>query len=80
MSEYLPKLDVTLMFGVGAAFDFLAGKVRQAPALDAAVRAGMVLSPLFRATAVVEALFQEQSAFYRSNFLSDYRVKKISPA
>jgi len=25
------KLDVTLMFGVGAAFDFLAGKVRQAP-------------------------------------------------
>ena len=31
MSEYLPKLDTTLMFGVGAAFDFLAGRVRQAP-------------------------------------------------
>lgn len=31
MAEYLPKLDVTLMFGVGAAFDFLAGKTRQAP-------------------------------------------------
>jgi N-acetylglucosaminyldiphosphoundecaprenol N-acetyl-beta-D-mannosaminyltransferase len=31
MATYLPKLDVTLMFGVGAAFDFLAGKVRQAP-------------------------------------------------
>jgi N-acetylglucosaminyldiphosphoundecaprenol N-acetyl-beta-D-mannosaminyltransferase len=31
MAEYLPKLDVTLMFGVGAAFDFFAGKVRQAP-------------------------------------------------
>jgi N-acetylglucosaminyldiphosphoundecaprenol N-acetyl-beta-D-mannosaminyltransferase len=31
MAEYLPKLDVTLMFGVGAAFDFLAGKIRQAP-------------------------------------------------
>jgi len=31
MSEYLPKLDVTLMVGVGAAFDFHAGKVRQAP-------------------------------------------------
>ena len=31
MAEYLPKLEVTLMFGVGAAFDFLAGKVRQAP-------------------------------------------------
>ena len=31
MAENLPKLDVTLMFGVGAAFDFLAGKVRQTP-------------------------------------------------
>ena len=31
MAEYLSRLDVTLMFGVGAAFDFLAGKVRQAP-------------------------------------------------
>ena len=31
MAEYLPKLDMTLMFGVGAAFDFHAGKVRQAP-------------------------------------------------
>jgi N-acetylglucosaminyldiphosphoundecaprenol N-acetyl-beta-D-mannosaminyltransferase len=31
MAEYLAKLDVTLMAGVGAAFDFHAGKVRQAP-------------------------------------------------
>jgi len=31
MAEYLTELDVTLMFGVGAAFDFLAGRVRQAP-------------------------------------------------
>jgi N-acetylglucosaminyldiphosphoundecaprenol N-acetyl-beta-D-mannosaminyltransferase len=31
MAEHLEKLEVTLMFGVGAAFDFLAGKVRQAP-------------------------------------------------
>ncbi len=31
MAEYLPKLDVTLMFGVGAAFDFHAGNIRQAP-------------------------------------------------
>jgi N-acetylglucosaminyldiphosphoundecaprenol N-acetyl-beta-D-mannosaminyltransferase len=31
MAEHLEKLDVTLMFGVGAAFDFLAGKARQAP-------------------------------------------------
>jgi len=31
MAEYLDKLDVTLMAGVGAAFDFHAGRVRQAP-------------------------------------------------
>ena len=31
MSEYLPKLETTLMFGVGAAFDFHAGRVSQAP-------------------------------------------------
>jgi N-acetylglucosaminyldiphosphoundecaprenol N-acetyl-beta-D-mannosaminyltransferase len=31
MAECLPKLDVTLMFGVGAAFDFHAGRMRQAP-------------------------------------------------
>jgi N-acetylglucosaminyldiphosphoundecaprenol N-acetyl-beta-D-mannosaminyltransferase len=31
MVEFLPKLDVTLMVGVGAAFDFHAGRVRQAP-------------------------------------------------
>jgi N-acetylglucosaminyldiphosphoundecaprenol N-acetyl-beta-D-mannosaminyltransferase len=31
MAEYLDQLDVTLMAGVGAAFDFHAGRVRQAP-------------------------------------------------
>jgi len=31
MAEFLPKLDVTLMLGVGAAFDFHSGRVRQAP-------------------------------------------------
>ncbi len=31
MSQNLERLDVTLMFGVGAAFDFHAGRVRQAP-------------------------------------------------
>jgi N-acetylglucosaminyldiphosphoundecaprenol N-acetyl-beta-D-mannosaminyltransferase len=31
MAQYGPKLDATLMFGVGAAFDFHAGRVRQAP-------------------------------------------------
>lgn len=31
MAEYLPRLDATLMVGVGAAFDFHAGRVKQAP-------------------------------------------------
>ena len=31
MVEFLPKLEVTLMVGVGAAFDFHSGRVRQAP-------------------------------------------------
>ena len=31
MAEYLPKLETTIMCGVGAAFDFHAGVVRQAP-------------------------------------------------
>jgi N-acetylglucosaminyldiphosphoundecaprenol N-acetyl-beta-D-mannosaminyltransferase len=31
MAEFLPRLDATLMIGVGAAFDFHAGRVRQAP-------------------------------------------------
>lgn len=31
MAEYLPRLDVTLMAGVGAAFNFHCGRVQQAP-------------------------------------------------
>jgi N-acetylglucosaminyldiphosphoundecaprenol N-acetyl-beta-D-mannosaminyltransferase len=31
MAEYLPKLEVTLMVGVGAAFDFHSGRTKQAP-------------------------------------------------
>ena len=31
MASYLPKLDATLMFGVGAAFDLNTGTVPQAP-------------------------------------------------
>ncbi len=31
MQEYLPKLEATLMVGVGAAFDFHSGRVKQAP-------------------------------------------------
>jgi N-acetylglucosaminyldiphosphoundecaprenol N-acetyl-beta-D-mannosaminyltransferase len=31
MAEFLSKLDATLMIGVGAAFDFHSGRVKQAP-------------------------------------------------
>jgi len=31
MAEFLPELNATLMIGVGAAFDFHAGRVKQAP-------------------------------------------------
>jgi N-acetylglucosaminyldiphosphoundecaprenol N-acetyl-beta-D-mannosaminyltransferase len=31
MAEFLPQFDVTLMVGVGAAFDFHSGRIRQAP-------------------------------------------------
>lgn len=31
MAEYLPRLETTVMLGVGAAFDFHSGRVRQAP-------------------------------------------------
>ena len=31
MAQYSPRLDATLFFGVGAAFDFHTGRVRQAP-------------------------------------------------
>jgi N-acetylglucosaminyldiphosphoundecaprenol N-acetyl-beta-D-mannosaminyltransferase len=31
MAEFLPRLNVTLMIGVGAAFDFHSGRVKQAP-------------------------------------------------
>ena len=31
MAEFLPKLDATLMVGVGAAFDFHSGRMSQAP-------------------------------------------------
>lgn len=31
MAEALPGLDTTLMVGVGAAFDLVSGRVRQAP-------------------------------------------------
>jgi N-acetylglucosaminyldiphosphoundecaprenol N-acetyl-beta-D-mannosaminyltransferase len=31
MAEFLPKLDATLMIGVGAAFDFHSGRIKQAP-------------------------------------------------
>ena len=31
MAAYLPRLDTTVAFGVGAAFDFHTGRMREAP-------------------------------------------------
>ena len=31
MSEYLPKMKATLMIGVGAAFDFHTGRIKDSP-------------------------------------------------
>jgi len=31
MAEYLPRLETTVMFGVGAAFDFHTGRMKEAP-------------------------------------------------
>jgi N-acetylglucosaminyldiphosphoundecaprenol N-acetyl-beta-D-mannosaminyltransferase len=31
MAEYLPRLDTSVMFGVGAAFDFHTGRMKEAP-------------------------------------------------
>ena len=31
MAEYSPRLRVPVMLGVGAAFDFLSGRIKQAP-------------------------------------------------
>jgi N-acetylglucosaminyldiphosphoundecaprenol N-acetyl-beta-D-mannosaminyltransferase len=31
MAEFLPRLDTRIMLGVGAAFDFVSGRIRQAP-------------------------------------------------
>jgi N-acetylglucosaminyldiphosphoundecaprenol N-acetyl-beta-D-mannosaminyltransferase len=32
MMRFLPKLEATLMFGVGAAFDFHTGRIKDSPA------------------------------------------------
>ena len=56
MYEHRPRLAVPLMAGVGAAFDFIAGSVKQAPALDAGERAGVVLPPRSGATQAWAAL------------------------
>jgi len=61
MAEFLPRLDVTLMIGVGAAFDFHSGASTGA-ALDAAQRAGMVLSFVPGTPAAGKTIFAEQSA------------------
>ena len=78
MAEYLPKLDVTLMFGVGAAFDFLAGKTRQAPRWMQRSGLEVVFSPLLRAPPALEALLQEQPALHRANLLPVRALEEIS--
>ena len=61
MAEHLGQLDVTLMAGVGAAFDFHCRTAAAGAALDAAVRLGMAVPAGLRTAPAVEALLEEQS-------------------
>ena len=61
MAEYLPQLETTLMFGVGAAFDFHAGRVRRRRA-GCSARAWNGFTALPRASPAGAALPGEQSA------------------
>lgn len=69
MRDYLPKLDTTLMFGVGAAFDFHTGRVRQAPAW--VQRIGMEW--LFRVCCEPRRLAKR---YFRNNPLFAWRLLK----
>ena len=62
MHEMRSRLTPPLLVGVGAAFDFHAGLVSQAPAVDAAQWPGVGLPPLARATPAVAALRALQPA------------------
>ena len=78
MAEFLPKLDVTLMIGVGAAFDFHSGRVRQAPRWMQ--RSG--LEWFFRLCCeprrLAKALSAKQSAVRPENRRPALRLEKIS--
>ncbi len=54
-----------VMFGVGAAFDFLAGSKRQAPRWIDAQWAGMGISALVRASSTCRTLFETQPKIRR---------------
>ena len=56
MAAMRDRLDAPVLVGVGAAFDFHAGLVPQAPELDAVARPGVGLPPLPRAAPPLEAL------------------------
>ena len=77
MAEFLPKLDVTLMIGVGAAFDFHSGRVRQAPRWMR--RSGLEwFYRLCRAAPAGETLFQKQPDLRPENRRPALRVEEIS--
>ena len=65
MAEYLPKLDTILMVGVGAAFDFHSGRVRQAPRWIQRSGFEWLYRMCTRAAAAGPALSCEQSALPR---------------
>ena len=56
MAQMRPRLDAPVLIGVGAAFDFHAGLVPQAPDLDSGVGAGVGLPAGPRAAAAGPAL------------------------
>ena len=72
--EMRPRLDAPLLIGVGAAFDFHAGLVPQAPELDAGGRARVGLPPGPRAAPAVAALPPLQPALPRSRSRASSRL------
>ena len=78
MAEFLPKLDATLMIGVGAAFDFHSGRVRQAPRWMQRSGLEWFYRLCQRAATAGETLFQKQSALRAENRRTTLRLEKIS--
>ena len=80
MAEFLPKLEVTLMLGVGAAFDFHAGRVSQAPrwmqrsGLEWLYRLGCEPRRLWR------RYLRNNPLFLLNFFLQKTGLKKFPPA